>query len=281
MKQEQIEDELISYSPCRYHGSRMLFRGPRKRLNQPYLAFVGGTATYGKFIEHPFPYLVEKAMRQPAVNLGCINGGIDAFLGDPAVTEICQNADLTVLQIMGANVISNRFYSVHPRRNDRFVGASSVMQAIYPDVDFTGFSFTRHMLGALQTRSTDRFETIVTELRTAWTARMRRFIEMLGRPPMLLWLSDTAPSDVHWSANPNQLQADPLFVTKTMVEDLRPLVRDIVYVTPSREALSQGVKGMVFPPSQRQAASEMLGVSCHREAAEQLVPAIREQLYAL
>ncbi|MFT6075960.1 MAG: hypothetical protein ACJAZ1_002892 [Yoonia sp.] len=42
----------------------MLFRGPRKRLDQPYLAFVGGTETYGKYIEEPYLALVEKAMRQ-------------------------------------------------------------------------------------------------------------------------------------------------------------------------------------------------------------------------
>ena len=56
---------------------------------------------------------------------------------------------LTVVQVMGANYLSNRFYSVHPRRNDRFLRASTVMQAIFNDVDFSDFTFTRHMLGAL------------------------------------------------------------------------------------------------------------------------------------
>ncbi|MFT7106724.1 MAG: hypothetical protein ACJAVT_001245 [Yoonia sp.] len=64
MKQETIEAELLSYLPCRYGALRMLFRGPRKRLNQPYLAFVGGTETYGKFIGKPYLALVENAMRQ-------------------------------------------------------------------------------------------------------------------------------------------------------------------------------------------------------------------------
>lgn len=281
MKQEQVETDILSYSPCRYGASRMLFRGPRKRLDRPYLAFLGGTATYGKFIEKPFPMLVEKAMRQPCVNLGCVNGGIDAFLSDPGIVEICQGADMTIVQVMGANVLSNRFYSVHPRRNDRFLKSSTVLEAIYHDVDFADFSFTRHMLGVLHSTSIDRFETVVGELREAWSARMRTLLTAIGPNSLLLWLADIPPSDKHWSKHPNHLQADPLFVTKSMLEELRPLVRDIVEITPSREALSQGAKGMHFPPSQQQAAMEMLGVQCHVEAAQQLIPAIRDQLYVL
>lgn len=281
MKQEPIEAEGLSYSPCRYGDSRLLFRGPRKRLDRPYLAFLGSTATYGKFIKAPFPTLVEKAMRQTCVNLGCINGGIDAVLGDPQVIDICRNADLTVVQVMGAQAQSNRFYGVHPRRNDRFLGASTILQAIYHDVDFSDCTFTRHMLGKLHRTSTDRFETVVRELREAWAARMRTLLTALGENVLLLWFSDVPMSDQHWSLHPNRLQADPLFVTRTMVEDLRPLVRGIVEVSPSDTALAEGAKGMIYPASQRQAALEMLGPACHREAAKQLIHALRERLYVL
>ena len=103
MKQETIEFGELSYAPCRYGASRMLFRGPRRRLDRPYIAFIGGTETYGKYIEKPFPVLVEKAMRQTCVNFGCVNGGIDVFIKDPTIMEICNEADLTVVQIMGAD----------------------------------------------------------------------------------------------------------------------------------------------------------------------------------
>ena len=281
MKQDKIEEEGLSYAPCRYGDSRMLFRGPRKRLDQPYLAFLGGTATYGKFIKRPFPMLVEQAMRQPCVNLGCVNGGIDAFLGDPAVLDVCRGAEMTVVQVMGANVLSNRFYSVHPRRNDRFLRASTVLEAIYHDVDFSDFAFTRHMLGVLHATSIERFETVVGELRSAWVARMRTLLGAIGENVILMWFSDGPPSEQRWSQHPNHLQAEPLFITQSMIEGLRPMVRDVLQVVPSREALSEGIKEMVYPPSQRQAAMEMLGPACHREAAQQLIPVLRERLYAL
>ena len=281
MKQEQIEEEGLSYSPCRYGESRMLFRGPRKRLDRPYLAFLGSTATYGKFIKKPFPTLIEKAMRQTCVNLGCVNGGIDVIMGDQVVLDICKNADMTVIQIMGAHAQSNRFYSVHPRRNDRFLGASTVMQAIFHDVDFSDCAYTRHMLSKLHATSVERFETVVAELREAWSARMRTLIETIGENVILLWMSDTPMSDQPWSLHPAQLQADPLFINKEMVEGLRPLVRDIVAVTPSSAALAEGARGMFFPPSQQQAAVEMLNPACHREAAQELIPALRERIYVI
>ncbi|MEO1640756.1 MAG: DUF6473 family protein [Pseudomonadota bacterium] len=281
MKHAEVETGELSYSPCRYGGSRMLFRGPRKRLDLPYLAFLGSTETYGKFIEKPFPTLVEKAMRQTCVNFGCVNGGIDAFINDNTVMEICENAELTVLQVMGANYLSNRFYSVHPRRNDRFLRASTVLEAIYQEVDFSDFSYTRHMLSTLHTTSIERFETVVVELREAWIARMRSMLQLLGDRVILLWFSEDQMSDEHWSDHPGQLQVDPLFITASMIDQLRPLVKDLVIVNPSEEAMANGTEGMFFPPSQTKAASEMLGPECHAEAARALIPSIRETLYSV
>ena len=281
MKQETIEAELLSYSPCRYGASRMLFRGPRKRLDQPYLAFIGGTETYGKYIEKPYPALVEKAMRQTCVSFGCVNGGIDAFVNDGTVMDICAKADMTVVQIMGANLLSNRFFSVHPRRNDRFLRASTVLQAIYHDVDFSEFSFTRHMLSALHSKSTDRFETVVSELREAWLARMRRMLDQIGENVVLLWFSENEPTNEPWDELPHQMQVDPLFITKEMIDQLRPLVKGLIVAKPSKDALVRGTAGMIYPISQQRAAREMLGVDCHNEAAAVLVPAIRDQLYEI
>lgn len=278
MNQDIIAPGDKTQPTCRYGNSRMSFRGPRRRLDRPYMAFIGGTETYGKFLPTPFPAMVEKAMRQTCVNLGCVNGGIDAFVNDTAVMDICHNADITVVQIMGANYLSNRFYSVHPRRNDRFLRASSVLQAIYNDVDFSEFTFVRHMLGALYSKSPERFDIVVNEVREAWLARMKNMLAQIGPRVVLLWFSEEKVSDQHWSDRPNQLQADPLFITAAMMEDLRPLVQDIVIARPSGEALASGTTGMQYPANQSAVASEMLGPACHAEATAALLSSLREHL---
>lgn len=280
MKHDIIESGGLSYTPCRYGMSRIFFRGPKRDLTAPYLAFLGGTETFGKFIDRPFPALVEKDIGRVCVNFGCVNGGVDAFVNDPTIMTACHDADMTVVQVMGANYLSNRFYSVHPRRNDRFLRASTVLQAIYDEVDFSEFTFTRHMLGALYDRSPERFDIVVSELRSAWTARMRNMLGQIGRKTILLWFSREALTDEPWQNREKPLSADPLFITKTMLDDLSDLVTSTVIARPSDIALSQGTTGMYFPTMQAKAASDMLSVNSHIEASAKLIPKIKEGLIA-
>jgi hypothetical protein len=182
---------------------------------------------------------------------------------------------------MGVNLLSNRFFSVHPRRNDRFLRVSTVLQAIYHDVDFSEFLFTRNMLGSLHSKSIDRFETVVSELREAWSARMRRMLDQIGENVVLLWFSENKPTNELWDGLPHQMQVDPLFITNEMIDHLRPLVKGLIVAQPSGDALVRGTAGMIYPISQQRAAREMLGVDCHKEAAAVLVPAIRDQLYEI
>lgn len=278
MKHESIDGGGLSYAPCRYGMSRIFFRGPRRRLDQPYVAFIGGTETYGKFLDQPLPALVEKEIKQTCVNFGCVNGGVDAFVNDPTIMAACNDADATVVQVMGANYLSNRFYSVHPRRNDRFLRASTVMQAIYNEVDFSDFTFTRHMLNTLHEKSAERFDIVVQELKEAWVARMRNMLGQIGPRAILLWFSKEKLDNQPWAERDAGLQADPLFIDAEMIDKLRDLVRDVVIANPSDIALGLGTKGMHFSPMQKKAASEMLGVACHQEASAKLVPVVRNAI---
>lgn len=275
MKHEALGEAGLSYAPCRYGTSRILFRGPRRPLDGRYIAFVGGTETYGRFIAEPFPALVEQVLGDVSVNFGMINASIDAYANEPTILAACHDASLNIVQVMGAQNMSNRFYTVHPRRNDRFLRASTVLQAIYPDVDFSDFCFTRHMLSALYARSPDRFEIVRMELESAWLGRMTSFLREIGRHTFLLWFAGHLPSDGRWDSRSNPFSADPLFVTRRMIDALRPLVRGVVMAQPTARALGAGTEGMMFSPLQAVAAAECLGVAAHQEAADALVAAIR------
>lgn len=278
MKHETRDGTSLSYAPCRYGMSRILFRGPRRRLDAPYIAFIGGTETFGKYIDRPFPALLEQELGKTCVNFGCVNGGVDAFVNDPTIMSACNDAQLTVVQVMGANFLSNRFYSVHPRRNDRFLRASTVLQAIYNDVDFADFTFTRHMLSALYQLSPERFDIVVSELREAWVARMKNMLGQIGPKSVLMWFARGPMSDAPWQSFDAPLQVDPLFITKAMIDELRGLVLDVVEVVPSEVAIKLGTRGMHFSAMQAKAASEMLGVPCHAEASNLLAPILKRNL---
>lgn len=258
----------LDYLPCRYGVSRLLFRGPKRSLDSPYIAFIGGTETYGKFIEHPFPALLEDRLGTTCLNLGQLNAGIDVFAQDPFVLEASSKADVTVVQILGAANMTNRFYSVHPRRNDRFVEASSLLQTIYREVDFSEFHFNKHMLSSLRSTSEDRFDTVLQELRAAWLARMKLMLRQIKGKTVLLWLSTRAVDDAAVSAQ--GLGPDPLFVSRDMIEEIRPLATAVLEVVASQAAIDAGTEGMVFGELDALAAAEILGPAAHQEVVDAL-----------
>ena len=274
----------LDYFPCRYGRSRLLFRGPRRRLAGDYALFLGGTETYGRFIAKPFPALIEDATGLKCVNFGWQNAGVDAFLNDATVMEVASQARVTVVQIMGAQNMSNRFYAVHPRRNDRFLNASGLMKQMFRDVDFTDFTFNRHMLSALRQLSPDRYLMIREELKEAWVARMRHLLQGIGGRTVLLWFADHPArqvdtcDDVLKFAPGDDLGRDPLFVDGQMIDVLRPLVTEVVEVAASPQALARGTEGMIFSPLEAPAAAGLMGPLAHQEVADVLGPCLQRMM---
>lgn len=262
----------LEYYPCRYGESRILFRGPRRQLDGDYIAFLGGTETYGRFIETPFPAMLEKHLNVSCANFGVVNAGVDLYLNDPSTLELASDANIKVLQIMGAQNMSNRFYTVHPRRNDRFLKASDRLEALYPEVDFTEFHFVRHMLGHLAEISEERYQKVVEELRMAWIARMKNLLTLLRGPVILLWFAN---HDVP-EGQDARMSGDPLFVTRNMVEAIRPRVAGVIEVVASERALNEATKGMVYSEFDACAAAELMGPLAHEEATEALLKAMSE-----
>lgn len=265
----------LDYRLCRYGASRLLFRGPKQDLTGDYVAFLGSTETFGKFIARPFPELVEDKLGIACVNFGCVNASVDAFYHDPEVLAAAGRAKLAVIQIMGAHNLSNRFYRVHPRRNDRFVTASTMMQSVFHDIDFTEYSFTRHLLNDINDKAADRFGFLRAEMRAAWSARMRGLLQMLPNKKLLLWFANHAP--------PKRLSAkglgpDPLFIDRPLIEGLRSAVDGIVEVRTSQHAQDVGTEGMLFGPLEQPAAEHMLGRIAHQEAATVLGQEIQKFL---
>lgn len=280
MTYDTIGRSGLDYLPCRYGRSRLLFRGPKRQLEGDYALFLGGSETYGRFIPQPFPAVVEAETGLRCVNFGLQNAGVDAFLNDATVMEVAEKARVTVVQVMGAQNMSNRFYAVHSRRNDRFLNASSLMKQLFRDVDFTEFTFNRHMLTAVWSLSPDRYQMIREELRAAWLARMRHLLQGINGRTVLLWFSQHQPEAGNMagartrSKGHEELGRDPLFIDRAMIEVLRPLVTEVVEVTASAAAMAHGTEGMVFDVLEAPVAAGMMGPMAHGEAANALAPVL-------
>jgi hypothetical protein len=269
---ERAGDRIIDYAPCRYGRSKLIFRGPRQRMQGRYIAVLGGTETYGRFVPRPWPALLEDHIGTEVVNLGLQNAGLDVFLNEPILHDICAGAEATVIQVLGAANMSNRFYAVHPRRNDRFLRASSMLRALYPDLDFATLNFVRHLLAVLAESSPDRFLVVRHELREAWLARMKALLVRIPGRKVLVWLSDHAPDDPLPSGAP--LGRDPLFVDGDLLADLRTHVSDMVTVVVTPQEIAEGRKGLLFGDLDLPVAQEMLGALAHQHTAEALATSL-------
>ncbi len=265
----------LDYFPCNYGKSRLLFRGPRRSLDRPYIAFLGGTETYGKYVPDPFPDLVEDEIGFASVNLACVNAGVDVYLSEPEVTDIARNAEAVVLQVVGAVNLSNRYYTVHPRRNDRFIAATPLLKSLFREVDFTEFHFTRHMLTTLEAASRDRFEVVAEELRRAWVERMKSLLAALPKRTVLLWMAEAAPMP---KGGRKGLGQDPVMVDRAMMDDITPKVAAYVEAVASAEARMASLEGMAFAALEALAAAALPGPSVHRDVAAKLVVALDQVL---
>ena len=265
----------LDYFPCHYGTSTLLFRGPRRSLDRPYVVYMGGNETYGKFIPDPFPDLVEEEVGLGSVNLGVSNAGLDLYLNETSLLDLTTKAEAVVLQVVGAANLSNRYYTVHPRRNDRFLGPTPLLKTLFRDVDFTDFAFTRHLLLTLQERSPDRFEVLADELRSTWLARMKDLLSHLPPRTLLLWLSDQPPPHVSRRAN---LAHDPLLVDADMLSAIRPLARLYVEAVTRPEARSPDLGGMAFSPAEAPAAAVVPGPEVHRDVTKILTKALENLL---
>ena len=94
----------LDYDVCAYDGSRLMFRGPKIDVDKPYVAFLGATETFGKFVAQPFPTVLAKHLPAQSLNLGMINAGEDVYLGDPAIVGLAKNANLRVVQVLSDSI---------------------------------------------------------------------------------------------------------------------------------------------------------------------------------
>ncbi len=252
---------VLRYRECRYDGCRLSFRGPQVDFDgPPFVAVLGGSESFGKFVETPFTERLGEWLGLPVANLSVANAGLTLFTEEPWLLNTASKAKVTVLQVLGAQNMSNRLYSVHARRNDRFVSFSPELRKLYPDVDFADIHFTGHLLDTLAAHSATAFDTLVEELKQSWVHRMRRLLNMISGDVILLWMS-----------NRNQDQAqhagEPLFVDRMMVNDLSDLVAGMVEVLTEEKDCETDLHGA-------EAARMLPGPAAHQRAAERLATEI-------
>lgn len=252
MAQHQIDDPLFDYNVYRFGRSRQLFRGPQPDLRGRYISFIGGSGTFGRYTDDPYPNLICDQVGLTCANMGADGAGPGFFLSDPEVLSVASDAHLTVVQIMCATANSNRMYLVRPRRNVRLQAVSDLLSGIYPEVDFSSFSFVRAMLKHLYMLDETRFRLVVNELRNAWIGRMQSLLSSIETKTLLFWMSERNPDDeTSPSGDPTDMKY-PMFVDQAMIDAIRPAAdgyAECITNVGLPQDLKRDGKSILFKPS--------------------------------
>ena len=264
----QIKAAGLDYKPWGFKGTKLQFRGPSVDLDAPFVAVLGGTETYGKYVETPFPAMLQDWIDTPVANLGVHQAGLTLFSEERWLLETASRADVCVLQILGAQNMSNRMYSVHARRNDRFLTASDALREMYPNVDFAEINFTGHLLRTLFAQSETGFAKLMEELKWAWIQRMKRIVQMIECDVILLWTSDRSPDEISHPLG----DSEPMFVNREMLNALVQEGTKVVEVV--LPGMHDTAEGMVFSDGEISAATSLPGPAEHTRMAEALAQAI-------
>lgn len=248
---------------CNYGTSKLAFRGPRKSLDRPFIAFLGGTETYGRFVQEPFVSLVEDGLGVTCVNLGSVNAGLDTLRLDHEVMKIATNAKCVVLQLPEMHALSNRFYRVHARRNDRLIEVMPRLSDLYPELDFTSYNFVQHLVGDLRRTDPKRFEQVRKDLGAAWMRRVSRLVRDCAGRVWLLWLRYD--------------RRGPTAISQRMVQAVGRDACGVIELNVSSAASQDELDTMQFGALQEPIARQLIGGQTHRTIAARLLHVLRKQ----
>ena len=279
MAEHQIDDPLFEYNTYRFGRSRQIFRGPQPDLRGKFLSFIGSASTFGRYSESPFPDQLAEYFGMTGLNLGTDGAGPGFFLADPEVRRAAAEAEVCIVQVMSAAAISNRMFTVRPRRNIRLHNVSDLMMGIYPEVDFERFAFTKPMLRYLHELDDQRFKLIANEMKNAWIGRMQTLLSTIETKTLLFYLSERDPDDVSPPSGDITDMKYPQFVDRAMLDAVKPAADAYVECITSAgmpQDLRVDGHAVLFRPSGEpiNENSEFASPEMHTAAAEALMPEI-------
>ena len=152
--------------------------------------------------------------------------------------------------------MSNRMYSVYPRRNQRLRGVSEALKSLYPQIDFTQFKYVSAMIRKLKSEDDSSWKVVEAELKSAWMARMLELLEDIETKKVLIWLM---PKGVEFSDS---------LISEAMIAVVSKKVDRIVRVeVPEKSAARTLLGGM-------SKESGWMTRSVHEKVAVQLIPVL-------
>lgn len=225
---QKLDEAFIDYDAYAWGRLDQLYRGPKPDLSEPYIACLGGAQTFGRYADSPFPALLQQELGMTVANFGASGVGPGFYLRDSMVMEAASNAELCVVQVMGARTLSNRLFKVKTDRRPQVETVSKALEKLFPHVDFAAFTYAHNMLNEIAGEDPASFAEVRAEMKTAWIARTTRLLEAIQTKRILFWFSERTPDAESAPTDETPALKYPQFVDREMIDAVAPLVDEVV-----------------------------------------------------
>ncbi|RRH76960.1 DUF6473 family protein [Falsigemmobacter faecalis] len=217
------------FATCQFGQSRLRFRAQETVLGRADVTVLGSGISFGRFCREPWPDLLARGAGLRLRNLAVPQTGPEAWAQDDDLMALALRSSLQIVELPCCLRVSNRFWQLHPRRNDRIIRVLPPLKALYPELDLAEVIFSGHLLRLLESICPRRFALVQEAAARAWLDRMGALLADLPGPVVLLWLHMPQPRALSPGAD--------------LVQALRNQVRAVVEVNVSPPPGAQGPEG--------------------------------------
>jgi hypothetical protein len=216
-KYQDPDSAICDYKYAQLLGTETLIRGPiPEDLSGGFIAYLGAAQTFGRFVEHPYPSLLQQQLGVPALNLGHGGGKPEFYLRSKGLLEIINRAKCAVIQVMSARGSPNRFLKPTSYLHNVMTIADGIPARKNP-VFVDGAYRT-----LLKEIAPEKLREAIVETRANWLVEMRKLLDRISVPKLLFWFSVRDPAYVEKFGDLDALLgAYPHLVTEAMITALR------------------------------------------------------------
>jgi len=240
-KYQERDAEVVDYNYVPLEGCSFAIRGPSHwAAGARRIACLGSAATFGRFVQNPFPAQIAQRLGASVINLGFGGARFETYLKEPAALAVCRQSDLVILELMSARSYPSGLFRPHNHLTGKGkIGPelAKVLQKEDPDSPLLGkrvFVDNAHAWAA-KNLDGEQLAKARDRLLAAYRRDAIRLIDEIGKPVLLLWLSQRPIGQVSKPGSRNSWDCGfPHFVDGETVEHVRRSAVGLVEIVSTR-----------------------------------------------
>jgi hypothetical protein len=227
MQQYQKRDwDVVDYDLYEEPGFPYALRGPQVRdLGQRHGVILGAAQSFGTLVIDPYAHRLTRATGLPLRNFAVGGSAPGLFLNNPVAIDAANRARFCIVQVMSARSASNAYFETRDGKN-MMRPRGSDLPFVPGDTAFRAMFRQEPPLVA---------QLVVADLRNNWIRETIRLLRAIKVPKILLWFSKRGPDLPETFVTYEQAAGVyPQFVTRAMLDEVRPFAEHYVEVISSR-----------------------------------------------